>query len=764
MRSAGDARVSWDLLEKASSLDELRNRLIALEGDDATLVNSQRSGCWKAFLLFENLNRAEWPTILSDSRTIYNSLRSHFLRAIENPDEVESALDPLSEHEESPWVALRKDEALRAEIFQDVERCMPDNTYFRQPDTQKMMLDILFIFCKLNPEVGYRQGMHEVLAPILWVVEREAIDPRQKGAVWKGQGKDLMLDLYNMRYIEHDTFTLFGLVMQNAKVFYEPSKTDQSSDSPMLQKCRRIFEKKLPKADPELAAHLEQLQIAPQMFLMRWMRLLFGREFPFDDVLFMWDLIFAIDPTLEIMDHVCIAMLLRIRWTLLESDDNMVIATLLRYPAPDPEHTPRTFVQDAMVLKQKLNVQTASGLIFKYSGRLPTPPDRPDTPQYDRLSTPDRAKSPLRQMFRPMSPSGGIEAILQGAARDLHRTGERWGFNKAVRDAVGDFRKNLQEFQPGRNSPNFKSMIRGDYNAPADSDVLLQKVTALEQRNKQLAKMLEAAVANLWTCQKEAMDGKGSEKQAVDALGMAIARVQVMQVYLEDSSIPLPVDEPTAEENLTSTQTPVAPTAPAEEGSKPPDPPADSSKLGLISRAALLSGEKATASSPTTRSATPTLAMRSSAASASAENLSSSAPTQSSSPIKQPAAPRPRPSIASSSFSWMLGGEPEQSTPASSFAAASSCSSFQPVEKRERRRQKPPSKPSSISSKKEVGIKGSGNEDRNSFLFGDDDEEFMGPLGDPGNGKGKAKTRSKNDVYNLDDVPGSVGSGIGNVE
>ena len=42
---------------------------------------------------------------------------------------------------------------------------------------------------------------------------------------------------------------------------------------------------------------------------------MFGREFPFDDVLFMWDLIFAIDPTLEIMDHVCIAMLLRIRWT-----------------------------------------------------------------------------------------------------------------------------------------------------------------------------------------------------------------------------------------------------------------------------------------------------------------------------------------------------------------------------------------------------------------------------------------------------------------
>ena len=53
---------------------------------------------------------------------------------------------------------------------------MPENLYFRQPDTQRMLVDILFIFCKLNPDVSYRQGMHELLAPILWVVERDAID------------------------------------------------------------------------------------------------------------------------------------------------------------------------------------------------------------------------------------------------------------------------------------------------------------------------------------------------------------------------------------------------------------------------------------------------------------------------------------------------------------------------------------------------------------------------------------------------------------
>jgi TBC1 domain family protein 5 len=46
----------------------------------------------------------------------------------------------------------------------------------------------------------------------------------------------------------------------------------------------------------------------------RWIRLLFGREFPFDDLLRVWDLLFAEDPSLELVDYICIAMLLRIRW------------------------------------------------------------------------------------------------------------------------------------------------------------------------------------------------------------------------------------------------------------------------------------------------------------------------------------------------------------------------------------------------------------------------------------------------------------------
>lgn len=199
---------------------------------------------------------------------------------------------------------------------------MPDNLYFREPRTQSMLLDILFIYCKLNRDIGYRQGMHEVLAPILWVVSRDAIDPEGLGqdSEHNLESAGLMLELFSEPNVEHDAFTLFGIIMQTVKTFYEmgspeqPAMSTGSNNSPIVERSKRIHEVYLRKADPELAEHLTAIEVLPQIFLIRWIRLLFGREFPFDDVLSLWDHLFAEDPTLDLVDLICVSMLLRIRW------------------------------------------------------------------------------------------------------------------------------------------------------------------------------------------------------------------------------------------------------------------------------------------------------------------------------------------------------------------------------------------------------------------------------------------------------------------
>jgi TBC1 domain family protein 5 len=142
---------------------------------------------------------------------------------------------------------------------------MPENVYFRQPATQDMMLDILFVWCKMHPGIGYRQGMHEVLAPLLWVVERDAVEATADN----GASDQLLTVMLDSSYIEHDTHTLFSLIMQTAKSFYTPAEPGSTSnETPMLARSSRIFDTYLPKADPELSAHLVQLEIVPQIFLL----------------------------------------------------------------------------------------------------------------------------------------------------------------------------------------------------------------------------------------------------------------------------------------------------------------------------------------------------------------------------------------------------------------------------------------------------------------------------------------------------------------
>ena len=159
---------------------------------------------------------------------------------------------------------------------------MPEEPYFRQPLTQRLMLDILFIFCKINQDIGYRQGMHEILAPILWVVEQDAIDYGKASELSPDLENDALLkQTLDPMYIEHDAFTILSLIMRTAKSFYELGEPDRRSStastgtatsqpapSPIVERSKRIHEVYLANLDPELAKHLMEIEVLPQIFLM----------------------------------------------------------------------------------------------------------------------------------------------------------------------------------------------------------------------------------------------------------------------------------------------------------------------------------------------------------------------------------------------------------------------------------------------------------------------------------------------------------------
>ncbi|KAI9846078.1 MAG: hypothetical protein M1837_004334 [Sclerophora amabilis] len=723
MKSFEESHKAWQTSTTGiSSLDELRHAVKDKDRISPCGDGGLRSVCWKAFLLFRNFEQPTWSRTLSDSRSAYTALKEHFLRHVEHPEEVESTVDPLTDDDaSSPWVTLRHDEALRAEIFQDVERCMPENLYFREPATQKMLVDVLFIFCKLNRDVGYRQGMHELLAPVLWVVERDAIDAGSfRNIRVDAQDTELMRDVLNARFIEHDAFTLFSLVMQTAKTFYEMGDQDERTNemvlvdpdsaplraSPIIERSQRIHEEYLASVDPALAAHLKEIDILPQVFLIRWIRLLFGREFPFDELLALWDALFAEDPALNLIDLICVAMLLRIRWQLMGSDYSNALMLLLRYPSPPPPHLPATFVLDAMYLRDDLTTAGGIHLISKYSSKVPdmvSKDSRPTTPRRRLWATTERgphasqqqqhpvhhtrARSPLGSPARFIQQQGGIEALLQDAAKSVYSRGEKWGVNKAVRGAMGEVKRNVQGFQSTSNSPQGGrldrarwSLDRGRLIMDEDADQGLKRVHALEQRNKGLAQMLEGATEALWSHRKEESRGGedaeiGRDEKAIEAFNVAVAKVQFVKVYLEDSTLSLTendVDVPfsptlVAVNDAEKSRQATDPSAMIEHTAQSLSPTTNPSSKDLPQIPSPVSGSPSSEDMQTNRKEQSEATHKPSSESerkspdpivAATDNPKSRSATLSA--TTQPPRPTPplyhsRSTLANSSFSWMLG-------------------------------------------------------------------------------------------------------------
>lgn len=526
------------------------------------------------------------------------------------------------------------------------------------------MLDILFIFCKLNPDIGYRQGMHELLAPILWVVEKDAID---LGESSKTMGEDaLITNILSVDYIEHDAFALFGQVMHSAKNFYEQT-THSGKENPIVRRSQHIFEDLLPDVDKELAQHMRDIEIMPQVFIIRWVRLLFGREFSFDHVLNMWDVIFAEDPSLEIVDYICVVMLLRIRFELMDSDYNMALTLLLRYPQVDREHASQAFVTDALYLRDHAGAEGGGYIVLKYTGRpLPLTGGARTPPALQRNITTFSGVHTTKTISPSRVPGQqrNLEAMLQSTAKNILARGEKLGMG--VRNAVDEVHKKALEIRDSQQtaSPQLDARKGG---SGSSIDIMHTKLVTQERRSQQLSKLLGSAVGELWEYQKLVADGTSNahDSEIVDKLSLAIARVQFVQVYLEDSSLPLPDDELVAssedDANLASASG------------------AESARSEAVQAA--VAEEAASANTHTTKiSAEDTTRLAD--PSTFEEDFSDPPPAEEKkTPIHsnrepssdltidrlekeiQPEDPQPpRPPLEQSSFSWMLGQEPVAST------------------------------------------------------------------------------------------------------
>lgn len=223
----------------------------------------------------------------------------------------------------------------------DVDRTFQKLDFFRQVQHKSILENILFVW-SMNNTLGYRQGMNEIVAVIVYygLIEEETID-----------------SLSSREHIEPDSYAIFdklielGLGKFYESVDYIKIKHDSLSEIPTvdrsreedlaisIRRCHYIFHRILANVDNELYQHIFKHKYEPQLFLLRWLRCLLCREFSITEIGHIWDVIFCLNPVeskeLEVVNYFCIAVLVKSRdlcriYIVLKNSSSELLQTLMK--------------------------------------------------------------------------------------------------------------------------------------------------------------------------------------------------------------------------------------------------------------------------------------------------------------------------------------------------------------------------------------------------------------------------------------------------
>ena len=345
-------------------------KTFAKEGD----LNKEllRPIAWKIFLgvLPNTTSLREWVEIISNQREEFKKKIKKFCKIKKIKG------DPLGGGTKKKKVqndTSYEDNDLKTGINKDLDRTRQEIDLFTQSKIRNIIANVLYIWSKENPDISYRQGMHELLAIIFLVFYPYYFPSTRKPKNTKDDIieylKDLELykeDLYIFFHDEEEIqsdlfFTFEALMKKGMSNLFDPKilqkddidykmyeifpkmwkdESDQNKPTYVYRRSDLIIKEKLKSLDNDLYSHFKKIELNWVVFLQRYLRCIFSAEFPLDDVYILWDIIIYNNYINEktqkypfiFMDYICIAMIFKIRDTLKDSDQTESFSILFKYP------------------------------------------------------------------------------------------------------------------------------------------------------------------------------------------------------------------------------------------------------------------------------------------------------------------------------------------------------------------------------------------------------------------------------------------------
>ena len=335
-----------------------------------------RGMAWKIFMevLPETETLEQWVESIDKLRKEYKSKTKSLLKAQKFKGDPLSGMS-VTNSDSATWNTYYADNDTKKLINLDLDRTFQELSIFHQNKVKTNLADILFIWNKENLDVGYQQGMNDILAVTflgLYPCYFKNGKKLGKNDILKLSSEQISAiqnaeDIYDFFHDEDelysDLFYCFSKLMKrglkelfqtfkgNEKVFVNYKKyelfTNQleqeptdDMQNPLNIRCTLIIKEKLKSIDPDLYQHFKKIGLNCGIFLQRWLKCMFDREFDLKDIFIIWDAIFATPDAhkgygLVFLDYIAISMILRIRKNLLQSDQNECFSTLFKYPPID---------------------------------------------------------------------------------------------------------------------------------------------------------------------------------------------------------------------------------------------------------------------------------------------------------------------------------------------------------------------------------------------------------------------------------------------
>ncbi|XP_027715114.1 TBC1 domain family member 17 [Vombatus ursinus] len=258
----------------------------------------------------------------------------------------------------------------RSLIERDVSRTDRSNKFYEGPGNPGLGLlnDILLTYCMYHFDLGYVQGMSDLLSPILFVTQNEV-----------------------------DAFWCFCGFMELVHGNFEESQETMKRQLGQLLLLLRVL-------DPPLCDFLDSQDSGSLCFCFRWLLIWFKREFPFPDVLRLWEVLWTglPGPNLHLLVACAILDMERDALMLSGFGSNEILKHI-------NELTMKLSVEDVLTQAQALYMQLTACQELPHNvqeilGLSPAPASTPGSPSPSGSPLP---LSPTPAPEAPSSVSGG---------------------------------------------------------------------------------------------------------------------------------------------------------------------------------------------------------------------------------------------------------------------------------------------------------------------------------------------------------------------